>query len=137
MPFELPQESFNALEHAKNKLIRANQFENMIKEQFIASYEDFWGVSGKSGVVDGENVFIGGGSRYTVEQMQAILDIMPQAIAIDVLTDAAAFVQYLNTAYPDVLPERYHTTAFDYTIGVSGITLTNINSFWAQPTEEG
>ena len=139
MPFEVPTESFNANEHARNKLIRANQLEQIILHQFVASYEDFWGVSGSDQTteVDGEQVtaFVGAGSVYTVEQMQLILDAMPQATAIDVLTDAAQLVGFIDLAYPGVLADRYKTAAFTYTIGQSGITLTGLAAAWTPPEE--
>lgn len=139
MPFEVPQQSFNANEHARNKLLRANQLEQVILQQFVAAYEDFWGVSGsyQTTEVDGEQVtaFVSDGSVYTVEQMQSVLDAMPQATAIDVLTDAAQLVGFIDLAYPGVLEARYKTAAFTYTIGQSGITLTGLQSAWTPPEE--
>jgi hypothetical protein len=135
MPFEVPTEQFNALKHAIDKVNQANQFQESIKNQFINAYQSFWGVSGWEvpHPATQEMIFVGQGSTYTVEQMQAILDVMPQTTAINVLTDAAAFVAYLNTAYPNALPERYHTAAFDYTLSESGITLTGLKSVWDKP----
>ncbi len=139
MPFEVPEQSFNANEHARNKLLRANQLEQIILQQFVAAYEDFWGVSGsdQTTIVDGEPVttFVGAGSVYTVDQMQAILDAMPQSTAIDVLTDAAQLVGFIDVAYPGVLADRYKTAAFTYTIGQSGITLTGLAAAWTPPEE--
>lgn len=139
MPFEVPTQAFNANEHARNKLIRANQLEQVILQQFVAAYEDFWGVSGSDQTteVDGQPVtqFVGAGSVYTVEQMQSVLDAMPQAIAIDVLTDAAQLVGFIDTAYPGVLPDRYKTAAFAYSIGQSGIVLSGLQPAWA-PSKE-
>lgn len=123
MPFEVPSATFNANEHARNRLFRANQLEQVILQQFVAAYENFWGVS------------VGAGSVYTTEQMQAILDAMPQATAIDVLTDAAQLVGFIDLAYPGVLADRYKTAAFTYTIGQSGITLTGLVAAWT-PAEE-
>lgn len=139
MPFEVPTEAFNSNEHARNKLIRANQLEHVILRQFVAAYEDFWGVSGSDQTteVDGEQgtAFVGAGSVYTVAEMQSILDAMPQSTAIDVMTDAAQLVGFIDLAYPGVLADRYKTAAFTYTIGQSGITLTGLQSAWAPPEE--
>ena len=139
MPFEVPEQSFNANEHARNKLLRANQLEQVILQQFVSAYEDFWGVSGSDQTteVDGEQVttFVGAGSVYTVEQMQSVLDAMPQATAIDVMTDAAQLVGFIDLAYPGVLADRYKTAAFTYTIGQAGITLTGLQSSWTPPEE--
>jgi hypothetical protein len=136
MPFEVPTESFNSTEHATNKVLRANQLEALILQQFKASFEDFWGVSGsdKTETVDGEEVttFVGGGSRYSVEEMQSILNTLG-ATAIQIMTAAAGLVQFIDAAYPGVLQDRYKTAAFEYTIGPSGITLTKLSDAWAVP----
>ena len=147
MPFEVPASTFNALEHATNKALRANQLEVTILQQFKASYEDFWGVSGsdKTETVKGDpdatpptedtqvTTFVGAGSRYSVEEMQSILNVLG-ATAIQILTAAAGLVQFIELAYPSVLADRYKVAAFDYTIGPSGLTLTGLNSAWVPPT---
>lgn len=139
MPFELPTSTFNVLEHATNKVLRSNQLEETILQQFKSAYEDFWGVSGSDTTkeVDGEQVatFSGGGSRYSVEEMQAILNALG-ATAIAIMTAAGGLVQFIDAAYPNVLQSRYKAAAFDYTIGVSGITLTGLNSAWSPAVEE-
>jgi hypothetical protein len=121
MPFELPAATFNATEHATNKVLRANQLQETILQQFKSSYEDFWGVT------------VDAGSRHSVAQMQAITDVMG-ATAIQILTAAAGLVQFIDAAYPGVLEDRYKGAAFDYTIGQSGLTLTGLNSAWTPPT---
>ena len=118
MPYDLPNAGFNATEHATNKILRANQFEELVIQQFIAAYEDFWGLEPS------------GGSRYTTAQMQAILDAMPMITAVDILTDAAAFKTYINSAYTGKLPTKYHESAWDYTVNQNGITLTQLRSVW-------
>jgi len=124
MGYELPPVGFNAIEHATNKVLRANQFEELVLAQFMATYEDFWGVQSN------------GGSRYTTEQMQQILNAMPMLTAIDILTDAGAFRSYLIRAYPDKLPEKYRVAAWDYTDGESGIVLTQLRPEWQPPVVE-
>lgn len=126
MPFEVPTSIFNAQEHATNKVLRANQLEQTILQQFKASYEDFWGVS--------ENA----GSRYSVEEMQSILNILG-ATAIQIMTGAAGLVQFIDLAYPDVLESKYKAAAFDYSTGESGVILTGLNSAWApvEPVQSG
>jgi hypothetical protein len=123
MPFELPTVAFNATEHATNKVLRANQLQETILQQFKSSYEDFWGVT------------VDAGSRHSVSQMQAIIDVMG-ATAIQILTAAAGLVQFIDAAYPGVLEDRYKGAAFDYTIGQSGLTLTGIKSAWLPPEVE-
>lgn len=119
MPYEIPSASFNAVEHATDKILRANQFQELVIQQFKSAYEDFWGVDP-----------INGGSRYTTQQMQAILDAMPMQNAVDILTDAAEFNTYVNAAYPGQLEARYHESAWNYIIGQNGITLTTLKAEW-------
>lgn len=139
MPFEVPAQKFNSAEHATNKVLRSNQLEELILQQFKSSYEDFWGVSGsdKTEEVEGEQVttFVGGGSRYSVEEMQSILTVLG-ATAIQIMTAAAGLVQFIDAAYPGVLQDRYKGAAFDYTNGQSGIVLTQLADVWAAPKEE-
>ena len=135
MPFEVPTATFNALEHATNKVLRANQLEKTVLQQLTSAYEDFWGVSGAEQIVNGVTVFTSAGSRYTVEQMQAILDTLG-ATAIQIMTAAGGLVQFIDAAYPGVLPDRYKDAAFDYTTGPGGITLTQLADAWAVPVQE-
>ena len=123
MPFEVPVSTFNAQEHATNKVLRSNQLEETILQQFKSSYEDFWGVT------------VDAGSRHSVSQMQTVIDVMG-ATAIQILTAAAGLVQFIEAAYPGVLEDRYKGAAFDYTIGQSGLTLTGLNSAWTPPEVE-
>jgi hypothetical protein len=139
MPFEVPTASFDATEHARNKVLRSNQLEELILQQYKASYEDFWGVSGsdKTETVDGEQVttFVGGGSRYSVEEMQTVLGVLG-ATAIQIMTAANGLVTFIDASYPGVLPDRYKTAAFEYTLGPGGITLTKLSDAWAAPVAE-
>jgi hypothetical protein len=139
MPFDVPVQSFDAIEHAKNKVLRANQLEETILQQFKASYEDFWGVSGsdKTETVDDVPVttFVGGGSRYSLEEMQSVINAMG-ATVVEILTAAVGLTQFIEAAYPGVLPDRYKTAAFEYTIGQNGITLTKLSDVWAVPVVE-
>jgi hypothetical protein len=124
MAYELPVKIFNAGEHAKNRVIRANQFQNDIITQFKESYYDFWGVTSPPT-----------GSRYTVEEMQAILDVAPTTF-IDILTDAAQFCSYIAGTYPDSIESKYLTAAFDYNIGETGIILSSLKPEWLAPVKE-
>ena len=135
MPFEVPVVSFNAKEHATNKVLRSNQLEATILEQFKAAYEDFWGVSGSEATVDDAVVFTSGGSRYSVEEMQSILDILG-VTAIQIMTAAAGLVQFIEAAYPGVLAERYKGAAFDYKVEPTGVVLTKLADVWTAPAVE-
>ena len=149
MPFEIPTSTFNALEHATNKVLRSNQLEETILQQFKAAYEDFWGVGGadQTKTIKGDSgatpptedtqvtVFVGTGSRYSVEEMQAIIDTLG-ATAMAIMTAAGGLVQFIDAAYPGVLEERYKDAAFSYTTGQNGITLTQLVDVWSVPVEE-
>jgi len=144
MAFEIPAAAFNATEHARNKAIRSNQYLEMVLSQFVSAYEEFWGVSGSMQDVkdvDGNPVldvdgkptqeFVGGGSRYTLAEMQSVVTALGPAI-VDIMTQTTAFTRFLNTAYPGALAARYQQAAFDYTVGQSGVVLTGVNSIWAK-----
>jgi hypothetical protein len=124
MPYELPTPTFDAIEHATNRVIRANEFEVLVLQQFREMYHGFWGVSDPPS-----------GSRYTIEQMQAVLDAMPQSTAIDMMTDAAQFFGFVSQAYPGSLPNQYGTAAFDYTFDGQSLTLTGLKAIWETPEE--
>jgi len=124
MAYEIPVKTFDAVEHAKNKALRANQLQEMILNQYKESYHDFWGVTNPPT-----------GSRYTVEEMQAVIDVMPSTV-IDILTDAAQFYSYIAGAYPDAIDVKYSTAAFDYTVGPGGIVLSALKEGWAAPVVE-
>lgn len=122
--YKTPEKPFDALEHARNKILRANQFHDVVMRDYIATYEDFWGLLPE------------GGSRYTTEEMQSVLDAMPQSTAIDILQDSQQFVAFVLQAYPGMLPEKYHTSAWNFSIGQSGIQLIGLRDIWLPVEEE-
>lgn len=122
--YTLPDEQFNAREHAKNAVLRANQFAELVVQQFIMTYEDFWGL------------YPDGGSRYTAEQMQAKLEAMPMATAVDILNDAAAFKTFIAQAYPDTLPAKYQESAWNFTVDSQGLHITSLRPAWEPASEE-
>lgn len=124
MKYPEPNQTFDALDHARNKVLRANQFQELVIQQYKNSFEDFWGLNPE------------GGTRYSVEEMQAVLDVMPQATAIDVLGDSAGFVAYLMQAYPGLLEEKYQSSAWDYTISEGAITVTGLKPIWEKKEEQ-
>ena len=123
MAYEVPTQTFDAIEHAKNKALRANQLQEMILTQFKESFHDFWGVSSPPT-----------GSRYTTEEMQAIIDVMP-ATVVDILTDAAQFYGYIAGAYPDAIESKYSTAAFEYNIVENGLVILDLKQEWQAPVE--
>lgn len=124
MKYPEPNQTFDAIDHARNKVLRANQFQELVIQQYKNSFEDFWGLNP------------GGGTRYSVEEMQAVLDAMPQVTAIDVLQDSAGFVAYVIQAYPDVLEEKYQSSAWDYTADANGITVIGLKPAWEKQEEQ-
>ena len=121
--YPVPDEQFNAAEHARNKIIRANQFQQSVLSQWIATYLDFYGLSQS------------GGSRYTTAQMQQIIDAMPAATARDIMSDSAAFVAFVNQAAPGAIAEKYQSPAFAMSDDGQQITVGDLRPEW-QPQPE-
>jgi hypothetical protein len=123
--YPLPPEGFNPYEWARNKILRANQLQELILSQFRSAYEDFWGVS------DPPN-----GSVHTVQQMQDIINAMPQATALDILQDSREFSAFIESAYPGALPAKYRDSAFAVTITNNTIIVGELKAEWQAPAED-
>jgi len=123
--YPLPPAAFDANEWARNKILRANQLQELILQQFMSAYQDFWGVS------DPPN-----GSVHTVQQMQDVINAMPQATALDIMQDSRGFSAYIESAYPGVLPAKYQDSAFEVTITNNTIIVGNLKPAWAAPQTE-
>lgn len=121
--YPLPAEPFNAIEHARNKILQANQFQQLVLQQWIATYEEFYGL------------FPEGGSRYTTQQMQAVVDAMPASTARDIIADSAAFVSFVNTAAPGAIGDRYQSPAFEMTDDGITITVGNLKPAWQEAAD--
>lgn len=141
---EIPQQTNLSTEYARNKLLRVKQSETLLINDFKSAYEDFWGVSGAmQDVTDPETeevttVFVGSGSRHTVAEMNAVLNEMESLVpgsVIDVLTDAGQFRDFVNAAYPGVLPERYHQPAWNLVDTNGVISVTALKPLWDVPPE--
>ena len=121
--YPLPAESFNAIEHARNKILQANQFQQLVLQQWISTYREFYGLLPE------------GGSRYTTQQMQAVVDAMPAATARDIIPDSAAFVSFVNTAAPGAIVDKYQSPAFEMTDDGTVITVGNLKPAWQEPAD--
>jgi len=121
--YPVPGEEFIASEHARNKIIRANQFQQLVLSQWIDTYLDFYGL------------LPDGGSRYTTAQMQAIIDAMPAATARDIMGDSAAFVAFVNQAAPGAIADKYQSPAFVMSDDGQTITVGDLQPEW-QPQPE-
>jgi len=121
--YPVPEEQFNAIEHARNKIIRSNQFQQLVLAQWIATYLDFYGLAES------------GGSRYTTPQMQEIIDVMPASTARDIMADSAAFVAFVNAAAPGAIADKYQSPAFVMSDDGTTITVGDLRPEW-QPTPE-
>ena len=121
--YPVPDEGFNALEHARNKILQANQFQQLVLLQWTATYEEFYGLLPE------------GGSRYTTQQMQAVIDAMPAATARDIIADSAAFVSFVNTAAPGAIGDRYQSPAFEMTDDGITITVGDLKPAWQGTTD--
>ena len=122
--YPLPPDSFNAGEWARNKVLRANQGRAAILEQFIAMYNDFWGTTEP-----------GKGSRHSSAEMQQIINIMPQATALQMLSDSNALRDFIAGVAPGVIPAAYMDTAFETTITNSTIVIGNLRPAWQVVSE--
>lgn len=121
--YPVPDEGFNAIEHARNKILRANQFQQLVLQQWVATYEDFYGLQPS------------GGSRYTTAEMQAVIDAMPAATARDIIADSGAFVAFVNAAAPGAIGDKYQSPAFEMSDDGATITVGDLKPAW-QPQPE-
>ena len=72
MPLPLPEVPENrAVEFARNVVLRYNQAEEAVGREYIATYEQAWGVSE-----------LGKGSMHTQQQMQDIIKLLPSFVAL-------------------------------------------------------
>ena len=136
MPFEVPtRPTFDAALWAENIVIGLNQYEESVVRGFIWNYEALWGVSGsdQKKTIDGEEVivFVGNGCRHTIEQMQAIIDVLGAGF-IQMKTAADSMIAYIESQ-GGVVPDRYKAAAFEYELVPSGIKLTKLADVWAIP----
>lgn len=123
--YPLPPDAFNAGEFARNKVLRANQGRAAILDQYLTMYHDFWGVSEP-----------GKGSRHTSAEMQQIINIMPQATALQMLRDSNALRDFIVGVAPGVIPVAYLDTAFESTITNNTIVIGNLRAAWQVVPEE-
>ncbi len=88
--YPVPEETFDAREYARNKVLRANQLQETILGGYKGAFEDFWGVQWPPK-----------GSRHTTAEMQQIVNAIPQSVALDMLQDSQALREFINAAsYP-------------------------------------
>jgi hypothetical protein len=118
-PYNEPQPGFDAVQHAANKVARANDFHDLVVATYQQTYRDFWGL------------LPSGGSVYSTEQMQAVVDAMPQSTAIQILQHAGAFAAYIATSYPGSLGVQFLDAAFDYTIDEDGLVIGSLKQEWS------
>lgn len=124
--YPVPEETFDAREWARNKVLRANQLQETILDQYRATFEDFWGVQWPPK-----------GSRHTTAEMQQIVNAIPQSVALDMLQDSQALREFINAAYPNALPTQYQSTAFAVTIhNGNTIVIGELKDIWKAPPAE-
>lgn len=121
--YPLPAKPFDPIEHARNKILRANQFQQTVLTQWFATYHDFYGLEPN------------GGSRYTTAEMQAIINAMPEATARDIIADSGAFVAFVNKAAPGAIGQKYQSPAFEMTDDGTSITVGNLKPAWQEAAD--
>ena len=123
--YPLPPETFNAAEWARNKVLRANQGRQKIYGEFIELYNDFWRVTEP-----------GRGSTHTPAEMQAIINIMPQATALQMLNDSNEMRDFILKIAPGSIPVPYLDTAFEATITNNTIVIGDLRPAWQVTNSE-
>ena len=124
--YPLPERGFDAVEHARNKVLRANQLQETVISGYRATLEDFWGVQWPPK-----------GSRHTTAEMQQIINAIPQSTAIDMLQDSQNMRDFINTAYPGLLESQYQSPAFELSIhNGNTIVVGPLKPIWQAPAEE-
>lgn len=119
MTYSPPDAEFSASLVARNVVINANQFRDLISQQYIASYHQFWGI----------------GTR-TVEEQQSVIDVLGQ-VGLQILTDSAAFVEFVDEAYPGSLPKRYQSSPYTYELTADGrLILLDLKEAWNEEASE-
>ena len=142
MPFDLPEKGFDATEHAINSTIRCNQSQTEIIRQITEPYDHVWGVSGgMQDITDDEgntsSQWVGGGSRYTAEEMTAKMNAIGAANLSQMSEQHAALVVAIETLDPGAIPVAYHSSAWEYTVDGNGVfTASAVKDIWAAPVVE-
>jgi len=123
MPLPVPAIPKNrAAEYAENIIIRANQAEENVINEFIAAYQHTWGVNQ-----------LGGGSIHTCQQMQDIIDAMPPTTVLLLLGMGRQFV----STYGTVLPVEYQKAAWSYEMGQDDrIVIGELLPLWQSASTE-
>ena len=116
MPLDIPEATVDrAVEFAKNIVRRANQAEENIRREYIATFEHTWGIDR-----------IGGGSKHTQLQMQEIIQALSPQIALQLLQMGQRFVK----TYGNELPEQYRRPAWEYAIVDGSIVIGELLPVW-------
>ena len=124
--YPVPEQTFDAREHARNKVLRANQLQETVLDHYKATFEDFWGVQWPPK-----------GSRHTTAEMQQIINAIPQTTALVMLQNSQAMRDFINSAYPGALETQYQSTAFNVTIhNGNTIVIGELKDIWKDPQTE-
>lgn len=114
--YQLPEPpSFPADIYAADRVRLSSQFRRDVSDRYKANYENFWAI---------------GREEVGQQEMQAILDRLGPT-ALEILSDAYAYVQGIIAAFPDDLPNRYHEAPYTYTVDAEGrIVLGELKAEW-------
>ena len=121
--YPVPQEIFNSQEHARNKVLRANQTQVSIVKMWQDSYEDFYGIDPT-------------GSRYTPQQMQEIIDAISHPIFFQIANNSRAFVLFVDQIDPNFLEDKYKTPAFELNYVDDTVFVGELKPEWLPQTKE-
>jgi len=123
MPLPVPEIPENrAAQYAANIILRANQAEENVGREYIATYQHTWGVSQ-----------LGGGSIHTQQQMQDIIDAMPPTTVALLLGMGRQFV----STYGTLLPVEYHKAAWAFEVGANNrVVIGELLPVWQSASTE-
>lgn len=135
MTYAIPDQTFNAHEAARNRIIFAGQYKKQRVDNYKSGYEKFW-----------QTPRTHGDSALSTEDMQSVIDQAP-AVFAEILSDSAQEVAGIASIYPEaltiqgdadepLLPERYLSSPYNYEIGPAGITLLSLKPEW-EAIDEG
>ena len=68
-----------------------------------------------------------------IQEMQDIINAMPQATALDIMQDSRQFSAFIESAYPGALPAKYQDSAFDVTVTNNTIIVGTLKAIWQAP----
>ena len=113
-------EGFDANKAANLRVKEANATADKLVSSYQDGYEKFW---------QPPRVYLD--RALTADQVQQMLNADPAGFA-EILADGSKFVEFVESAHPGQLPDRYHTAPYP----MDGLTITGpIKDDWKEQNE--